>query len=466
MVTGRINERQRALLERIADGREPVTSSEHWLATTVYALRGRKLVRTVRTAGGWSAEITEEGRYYLAHGHPMPQGSAGRVSKVTGRTTATRVGPAPALRIEPTDLVKRLVDAAGTLVIKDPDAPTRSAWRSAIHRAVDAGLVPQGQVLRHAGRDHGDLTILLVASEDTETALTFTPILVSDRLVRPHPAVVSLRDAPDRLRVSRAERSRALRLLDALFKEAERRGHVATPLTDRGDAVATVAVDGHAYPVQIRELATRTPHVPTTQELAQKQRSPWMRIAEYDYLPNGELQISLDSSGRGRPTAWADRQRWRLDDRLAHVLAEIEARAVDDEERRLDRQRQEDERRKRHREAIRRAYARLIEHNRASALRAQVDAWSDVSNIRDYCAAIRATHHDSASRTSSEESWLIWAEAYADGIDPLRRSVTGPDDPPPDAQALRPFLDGWSPYLDNHEPLRSVLGLQPDDDND
>ena len=58
MGTTRINERQRALLERIANGAEPVTSAEYTLATTVYALRGRKLVRTVRRSGGWVAEIT------------------------------------------------------------------------------------------------------------------------------------------------------------------------------------------------------------------------------------------------------------------------------------------------------------------------------------------------------------------------------------------------------------------------
>jgi hypothetical protein len=65
-----VNARQLALLRRIADGVEPVTSHEYHVATTVYALRNRGLVATTRTGGGaWTASITEEGRHYLAHGH-------------------------------------------------------------------------------------------------------------------------------------------------------------------------------------------------------------------------------------------------------------------------------------------------------------------------------------------------------------------------------------------------------------
>lgn len=50
--------------------------------------------------------------------------------------------------------------------------------------------------------------------------------------------------------------------------------------------------------------------------------------------------------------------------------------------------------------------------------------------------------------------WLAWAEGYADQIDPVLNPTGPPADPEPTPEALRPFLDGWSPYLDDR-PWRS-----------
>src|SRR5438477_12949029 len=67
----KLNERQPEILQRIAAGTDPVTSREHTLAVTVYALRDRGLISTDRRHGHWTAEITEAGRYFLEHGrHP------------------------------------------------------------------------------------------------------------------------------------------------------------------------------------------------------------------------------------------------------------------------------------------------------------------------------------------------------------------------------------------------------------
>lgn len=80
-----VNERQLSILRRIADGVEPVTSREHHLATTVYALRNRGLVATMRTGGAWTASITDEGRYFLAHGYYRADAAA----TVTDRSKPT-----------------------------------------------------------------------------------------------------------------------------------------------------------------------------------------------------------------------------------------------------------------------------------------------------------------------------------------------------------------------------------------
>lgn len=162
MGTTRINERQRALLERIANGAEPVTSAEYTLATTVYALRGRKLVRTVRRSGGWVAEITDDGRYYLEHGHRRPADVLARPS--ADRPRGARSAPVP--EMDPAELIARLMEAGGTLTVAEPDSPTRAMWRVAARRAVDGGLVPPGFALRHSGRTYGDLVLRLEASTE------------------------------------------------------------------------------------------------------------------------------------------------------------------------------------------------------------------------------------------------------------------------------------------------------------
>lgn len=460
MGTARINERQRALLERIAAGASPVTSVEYTLATTVYALRGRKLVRTVRRSGGWVAEITDDGQYYLEHGHRRPADVPARPS--AHRARGARSAPVP--EMDPAELIARLTEAGGTLTIAEPDGPTRAMWRAAARRATDVGVVPPGFAVKHAGRSHGDLVLRLEASTEPPRTPRYPPIVVPERLVKPHRVVVALRAAPGPLQVSRPHQQRALRLLEALFREAERRGYRVSPADKRRDCVAVVAVDGHGYPVKTKELTDRSPHVPTAAELAEKARREWTRIPEYDYTPNGRLQIALEQywhsdEGRRHRTTWSDGQGSRLDDKLPEVLAEIEARAVEDERRRLEWARKQDETRERKREAIRWAYEQLIEHHRAMELSEQVGAWIKASNIRRFCATVRATHGGDRVPIAAELEWLAWAESYADRLDPATDAVVGPEDPEPDYPSLRPFLGGW--YNDSLEvgPLRSVLGL-------
>lgn len=46
--------------------------------------------------------------------------------------------------------------------------------------------------------------------------------------------------------------------------------------------------------------------------------------------------------------------------------------------------------------------------------------------------------------SASSRQWLEWATSYRDRIDPLRKKLQMPVIPNPDAEALKPYLDGWS----------------------
>ncbi|MFJ5047125.1 hypothetical protein [Streptomyces sp. NPDC088719] len=64
-----LNDRQLVLLTRIGEGTEPVTSDSPELAATAHALKGRGLIIMPKQGGRWQADITNDGRFYLEHGH-------------------------------------------------------------------------------------------------------------------------------------------------------------------------------------------------------------------------------------------------------------------------------------------------------------------------------------------------------------------------------------------------------------
>ena len=159
-------------------------------------------------------------------------------------------------------------------------------------------------------------------------------------------------DAMVRVSVSRAQISRAIRLIDALLKAAESRGMTLrlVPNPDRGYGrqqlqVVEICHLGHPVTFRIVEETDRTPHTPTATELAAQKRSSWVRIPEWDYTPSGRLRIELPSGqSRGGVSArsrFADGPARRAEDKIDEVLDEITARgehalALREEAQRLD----------------------------------------------------------------------------------------------------------------------------------
>jgi hypothetical protein len=240
----RLNERQLSLLKRIGEGSQPVTSKEPALATTVYALRNRGLVTTLRVAGAWTAVITDAGRYYLEHDRHPKEGVSQK--KETAASPREVRASQPRLAVLPDELIERLVAGGGYLRVPDPDPETRAAWRRALHAAKQSPALPEGKMIWHRGRDSGDLVIQLRDRPEPRSGeqRERVRIPVPERLGRPHPVVAELKEAARpvkpsgygwqsystqrRLRpldVPRTSLPRALRIMQALLTEAERRGH-------------------------------------------------------------------------------------------------------------------------------------------------------------------------------------------------------------------------------------------------
>lgn len=419
MTSVSLNQLQKDTLARVASGNQPVTSREHSLATTVYALRRRGLVLTVGPRRNWVAEITDAGHRWLEHGPPR------RERKSATKRTGT---------VDVTELLASITAAEGELTVTDPSPEQRAAYRSAIWKLRKEGLVPAGFDLTYSGRGGGDLVFRLRPATIKTEGKSAIPVPVPARLTKPHPTVTATRNALNSagsdgagrrssrgvrgaldVRVSKAQLGRALRLQQALVAEAERRGYVI----QEKDTPA-IAIGEHAYVVSVTELLDRYPHVPTAAETREAERYSWTRIPEYDSAPSGRLKIELGNSYSGRRSTWTDGKRGLLEEKLGQVLAEIEARAVLDEQRRQDRLEQERCQEVQRQERLAAARGVMRTETLATELRRQSADWHEAAALRRYCEALDEALGDDVSTATRD--WVTWARAYAEALDPLSGS--------------------------------------------
>jgi hypothetical protein len=125
-------------------------------------------------------------------------------------------------------------------------------------------------------------------------------------------------------------------------------------------------------------------------------------------------------------------------------VAELEHRATELEERRLEKEREHERRRIAWEHAIARAEADLQEHHRAEVLEDQLNRWRLAQEITAYADAVTASRGEHV--TNQERAWLDWAVAYARAIDPLHGELALPAPVKSSPEALKPFLRGVNPY--------------------
>lgn len=233
--------------------------------------------------------------------------------------------------------------------------------------------------------------------------------------------------------------------MHAFLTEAESRGYSTEAHTDleRGETVHALAVviRGRAFPLALTERTTKVPHEPTPKELHQQERDPWIRLPKCDEEFNGRLALGAPAKS-WYSYSYSDGARWTLESRLGLLLQDLEHRAAEAERRDREQELLEAERRRRWYAAIKQAREGQIEQYRAEFLNAQVGAWHRAAEIRAFCQAARAR---TESALAPETAWLEWAESYAAQLDPLRRRLNTPPDPPATREALRKMaqVDGY-----------------------
>lgn len=218
-----------------------------------------------------------------------------------------------------------------------------------------------------------------------------------------------------RLHVAPASLDRTLRLVDALLKAAEARGHTVA-LDEAGD-YAGIVVAGQFVGFHLREGTKRFPHVPTAAEERQRKRNPYALIPEWEHRPTGVLTFEVDHNRyNGARRRWSEGARWKQEDRIDAVLDGIESVAEALRVERLEAERREQERLRREQERLRREEERRAEQERRDHLEREIAAWRLARDIRAYVAEVRQAIGDTSPEVHER---LDWALRHADVIDPI-----------------------------------------------
>lgn len=269
-------------------------------------------------------------------------------------------------------------------------------------------------------------------------------VRVAEELRRPHKLVVVAREALKEERsygrlascawkgcldisVSREQRQRALRIMDALVKYLEASGvgvEVSRkPKDDWGSderTFVTEAIVGEErVGFALREKLRMHREPPSDRDAARGW--PWDR-STVSYLPSGVLELRLTCERlEGMRRSWSDGKRQRLEDVLGEFVAGLVPAAS-----RLTELHAEDARRHQaHLEAeLRRAEEaerRRLEEARTSRLISEAAAWSRSAELRAYArAGLQALDERGESEAdAARRAELEWLLEYADSVDPL-----------------------------------------------
>ena len=241
--------------------------------------------------------------------------------------------------LTPNELMEKLQATDGEVYLADPNERVRSEYRRAIHAAKERRLVPEGFQLWHTGRDHGDMIIrLLKRHTPPSPAISPSAISPAQPLRLPREAgptrskstprvAVDLKPALASLAVSKSLLPRCRTILQQLADGAVSRGYEVLSGVEKSSLV--VVASGEHLPLRLFEEQDTAPAPPPTK--AELRRYAWRQPPTTIRVPTGRLALRLEH--RYRTRTWADRNRWRLEDRLSEVLDHIDSLAIAEIER-------------------------------------------------------------------------------------------------------------------------------------
>ena len=246
--------------------------------------------------------------------------------------------------------------------------------------------------------------------------------------------------------VSEPQQDRALRVLDAVLRAAERLGWefeapLPDPTTDRRQTYAgsnyhppvygQLLVEGEPITLRIDERRRQSDHVMTEQEKADKKAGRYVWMPRFDYAPSSELRLHATEPAHSyTDKVWKDTRRQPLEAQVSKILHGLLTIALDRkqhrEEQRLHELAEREAERRREIVRQRRAANATLIHT----LEAQAGAWHRAQCLRRYLrAARRALGPDTVTvdLNGTPTDLLDWAERYVNQLDPLHPAERDPD---------------------------------------
>lgn len=508
-----LNDRQLTLLTRIGEGTEPVTSESPELAVTARALKSRGLITMPKHGGKWQAEITDDGRFYLEHGHhPDRPERAPRKQRATASEPKPKVVPPPRRQAAPDTrpappratkpprqspaeigaaLIAEVQKAGRILRIPDPSDEERARYR----RASDAArqCAPEGYHLKYSGRAKGDffLGLLRVTGEDDTEWNRIR--LARSRVITDIDGVIAAVTADhSAFEISEEVLPRVLSLLRILAQQVlALHGDIAVS-KKRRQPRPLLTVHGRTYEISFSERQKQVRYVP---KQPGRRTYDWQRVTPaHRFEPSGELELRVSqhtgySYAHGWKKDWGDTAKKPLEDQIGSILRALKARAEEQEQSRLEREaeqrrlreereaeqkrqreeqeRQEEERRRREAEekertrreweaAVSVASIKAVDAVRAEHFGTALEQWRAAGEIRAFCASLDEAAATAVNALDAERlrEWSAWGKSEADRLDPTvsGRGLAGHNfHAEPTGDQLRPFLDGWHPHKPKKE---------------
>jgi hypothetical protein len=224
------------------------------------------------------------------------------------------------------------------------------------------------------------------------------------------------------VRVSKDNRARAARILNALLEAFRARGFQAAT-ESKWDSIC-VEIDGSVAAFRIEEAVDRKVKELTPAQEKDKQKNPWRyTYPQYVYVPSGAFTLKITHpSWNLRRVSWSDGTRQQLEHSLnSFVIGLIKAAEADRLHRiEAEKRRVEEEERKRLEAIWRRR--KTAEERQMWALLTDSVSWRYSQNIRAFVQAVKVAASWTAECDPADDpvaKWTEWALHQADLLDPL-----------------------------------------------
>ena len=270
--------------------------------------------------------------------------------------------------------------------------------------------------------------------------VTLTPVPVPDDLRHPHPLVRWTRvrfDGGDKdeygrskpswgclyINVTKANLYRALRIMNGVLAECERRGwSVSVPEGANGGT--TVTIDGADVCVRLSELTQLRELTEQEKALAQQPEFRWRHGRPR--IVNGNLGLWISTGSALGRRSWNEGKRAPLEKLLPRFMAGLAEAGVI--QKRVDeaRAQAEEEKWRIEVERMKVAEEKRLEQERVDKLVSKALAWHSrrfltlyVDDVESRHPAVSTTGAELDAQESEFRQWLAWAREQANRLDPL-----------------------------------------------